>query len=799
MVSGLQRLALEVLVEAVSVDEAVAAHQAAADGMIAKGSEAGGRIGDDTSFLLLQRLHGLFPTPIYAQGGVGLHTAAACHVAGARGAVLDWQLCLVEESRLPAPLRLALSRLDGSETSPVGLRLGDGYRLYLGPARTLLAKLQEQEHRLATSDLAEGERIVRWRGVIDETLSGSSGEARKLGMEVSFAARLAAKFRTVGRVLEEMDRSLRFHLSRARESEPLGPHKGVAKVLGTRYPIVQGPMSRVSDTPAFAAAVAAAGGLPVMAIAAMREDELEPMLRDTSERLGGAPWAAGLLGFLAPELYGPQVELLKKYPPPAVVIAGGQPVQAQPFEALGIPTFIHVPSHRLLDLYLDEGTRNVILEGLESGGHIGRYSGFVLWENAIEVLLARSLRHDKGSRCGVLFAGGISTALSGAMVSAIVAPLADRNVNVGVLVGTGYLFTREAVECGAINSGFQDAILAARRTTILDCGGGYQIRAAPNPFCRAFDEEKQRLIAQGLPAEKVRMDLEHLVLGRLRIAAKGLRFNEKRRRDPNQPLTLPVPGPEQQRQGVYMAGHAIVLHDSVYSVEELHRRISEESIELLRAPQVEVRMSAPKDESGNEIAIVGMSGIFPGARDLDAYWENILSGTYSITEVPPERWSVSTYFDAEPSCRDKIYSRWGGFLDPIEFDPLKYGMPPKALSPSTPTQLLALEMVDRAIRDAGYNQREFDREHTSVFVGEGGGIGNLGQLYSFRALLPLFLKKVPEDLLAQLPEWTEDSLPGAAPQRHRRARCEPVRPGGDERVHLGRLRLRAGGAVAGHG
>src|SRR6185436_9910843 len=85
MVSGLQRLALEVLVEAVSVDEAVAAHQAGADGIIAKGSEAGGRIGDETSFLLLQRLYGLFPTPIYAHGGVGLHTAAACRVAGARG------------------------------------------------------------------------------------------------------------------------------------------------------------------------------------------------------------------------------------------------------------------------------------------------------------------------------------------------------------------------------------------------------------------------------------------------------------------------------------------------------------------------------------------------------------------------------------------------------------------------------------------------------------------------------------------------------------------------------------------
>ena len=134
---GLRRcsgLGLEVLVEAVSVDEA------------ARGG-AGRRRRDRRQGERSRRPHrrrdlvpaacsacpGGWPTPFYAQGGVGLHTAAACQVAGASGAVLDWQLGLVEESRLPAPLRLLLSRLDGSETAPVGLRLGDAYRLYLGP------------------------------------------------------------------------------------------------------------------------------------------------------------------------------------------------------------------------------------------------------------------------------------------------------------------------------------------------------------------------------------------------------------------------------------------------------------------------------------------------------------------------------------------------------------------------------------------------------------------------------------------------------------------------------------------
>ena len=45
------------------------------------------------------------------------------------------------------------------------------------------------------------------------------------------------------------------------------------------------------------------------------------------------------------------------------------------------------------------------------------------------------------------------------MVAALAAPLAERGVNVGVLLGTAYLFTDEAVSTGAITEEFQDAAL----------------------------------------------------------------------------------------------------------------------------------------------------------------------------------------------------------------------------------------------------------------------------------------------------------------------------------------------------
>ncbi len=118
-----------VIVQVTSIGEARAAAAAGADELIAKGAESGGRIGGETSFVLLQHLVGEVALPVYVQGGVGLHTAAACLVGGAAGVVLDAQLALVRESTLPDTVKAAVRAMDGSETTV----LGDHRRLYTRP------------------------------------------------------------------------------------------------------------------------------------------------------------------------------------------------------------------------------------------------------------------------------------------------------------------------------------------------------------------------------------------------------------------------------------------------------------------------------------------------------------------------------------------------------------------------------------------------------------------------------------------------------------------------------------------
>ncbi len=175
------------------------------------------------------------------------------------------------------------------------------------------------------------------------------------------------------------------------------------------------------------------------------------------------------------------------------------------------------------------------------------------------------------------------------------------------------------------------------------------------------------------------------------------------------------------------------------------------------------------DRPASDIAIIGMACLLPGAENVNAYWENILNRVCSVREVPPERWDWRLWYDPDPRAPDKCVSKWGGFLDPVPFDPMEFGMPPNSLSSIEPLHLLTLLTVRDALRDAGYGDRPFPRDKTSVILGAGGGIADLGLSYAFRSFLP-YLESLPgkpfrsaevkAHMDAFLPEWTEDSFAG---------------------------------------
>ncbi|KHL51377.1 hypothetical protein OZ10_20060, partial [Xanthomonas cannabis pv. cannabis] len=127
-----------------------------------------------------------------------------------------------------------------------------------------------------------------------------------------------------------------------------------------------------------------------------------------------------------------------------------------------------------------------------------------------------------------------------------------------------------------------------------------------------------------------------------------------------------------------------------------------------------------------DIAIIGMSGRFPRAPNLAAFWRNLRDGVNCISEVPPSRWRWQDYYDPEPGKDGKIYARWGGFLDSIDrFDPLFFHISPKDAERMDPQERLFLEEAYRAIEDAGYTPRGLsDTGSVGVFVGAMNGVYN---------------------------------------------------------------------------
>ena len=120
------------------------------------------------------------------------------------------------------------------------------------------------------------------------------------------------------------------------------------------------------------------------------------------------------------------------------------------------------------------------------------------------------------------------------------------------------------------------------------------------------------------------------------------------------------------------------------------------------------------------VAIIGMSGRYPMAPNLAAFWDNLRSGRHCISEIPAERWDWREYFDPDPNAAGKTYSRWGGFLSGIDrFDPLFFGIAPTDAAQMDPQERLFLETAWSAIEDAGYTRQSLGRvdRRVGVFAG----------------------------------------------------------------------------------
>lgn len=125
-----------------------------------------------------------------------------------------------------------------------------------------------------------------------------------------------------------------------------------------------------------------------------------------------------------------------------------------------------------------------------------------------------------------------------------------------------------------------------------------------------------------------------------------------------------------------------------------------------------------------DIAVIGIAGRYPQARNLREFWINLKEGKDCISLVPKSRWDWHQ-FEGIKLPSGKRVSKWGGFLDdPDCFDSYFFNISPREAETMDPQERLFLEICWEAIEDGGYTPRTLvlpqgwnKRRSVGVFVG----------------------------------------------------------------------------------
>ncbi len=173
------------------------------------------------------------------------------------------------------------------------------------------------------------------------------------------------------------------------------------------------------------------------------------------------------------------------------------------------------------------------------------------------------------------------------------------------------------------------------------------------------------------------------------------------------------------------------------------------------------------------VAVVGMSSIFAGSHDVLGFWRDIVSATDRLTDVPPEHWLIQDYYDPDPTAPDMTYAKRGGYLDPLSFNPMEFGLPPNSIPATDTAQLLALIAAKRVLEDAGrFRDGEMDQTRTSVILGVASATELVVQMGA-RLQHPIWKKALrdaglPESRVQEIVQrikdhyqpWQESTFPG---------------------------------------
>ncbi|MFC0548251.1 SDR family NAD(P)-dependent oxidoreductase [Kutzneria chonburiensis] len=150
---------------------------------------------------------------------------------------------------------------------------------------------------------------------------------------------------------------------------------------------------------------------------------------------------------------------------------------------------------------------------------------------------------------------------------------------------------------------------------------------------------------------------------------------------------------------------------------EILNRVRSGELDLGSA-SAQLRGTETEAPTREPIAVIGCSARFPGAEDAEQFWNLLLDGADLVTEVPADRWSASSYFDADPAAAGKSTSKWGAFVsDADAFDADFFRMTPREAELTDPQARLFLQESWRALENAGLAPATLAGARCGVYAG----------------------------------------------------------------------------------
>lgn len=124
------------------------------------------------------------------------------------------------------------------------------------------------------------------------------------------------------------------------------------------------------------------------------------------------------------------------------------------------------------------------------------------------------------------------------------------------------------------------------------------------------------------------------------------------------------------------------------------------------------------------IAIIGVSGRFPMAKNVHELWENLKRGRDCVVEIPEDRWPLEGFYEPDQEraiARNQCYGKWGGFIDGFaDFDPMFFNISPREAMNMDPQERIFLQACWEVLEDGAYTRERIASRHggrVGVFTG----------------------------------------------------------------------------------